>query len=276
VGWKLKSQSDDGSEVCEESQSTSEQRLAEGWERTVAAPASSGGRLQMDELEHQFTYHSPNADQVARMQQIREKALVLARAIQHLVPAGADSSAAIRKLRECVMTANAGIVLERATGVLILFVVLCVGSFAQTARQLPNVQIATCSLDYEGIRSRVLATYWKLPDVYRDQAISLVDQIVKARDQVMDHPDEAFPVLCGTQTFVLLHDVADRLSARAHDPQDDGKPIEAIYRVNRNLSTAARHLQAALQGDGENRTPATGGTRAEMPQDDLGRMTGRK
>lgn len=43
---------------------------------------------------------------------IRSVAKVLAETILEEVPVGADQSAALRKLRECVMTANAGIALS--------------------------------------------------------------------------------------------------------------------------------------------------------------------
>lgn len=65
-----------------------------------------------DALRKQFTYHSPDEGQIARMRQIREKALELAELIEQNVEPGPDRSAAIRKLRECVMTANAGVVLD--------------------------------------------------------------------------------------------------------------------------------------------------------------------
>lgn len=53
----------------------------------------------------------PTALQLARMESISGAAMNLARTIANTVPPGADRSAAIRKLREAVMTANAGIVL---------------------------------------------------------------------------------------------------------------------------------------------------------------------
>lgn len=63
-----------------------------------------------DQLENWFTYHPPTADDVERMREIREGAKTLAELITELCPASADRTAAIRKLRECVMTANASIV----------------------------------------------------------------------------------------------------------------------------------------------------------------------
>ena len=60
-----------------------------------------------DELRNWFTYHAPAADDVAAYGEIREAALALARSIVRLTPVSADQTAAIRKLREAVMTANA-------------------------------------------------------------------------------------------------------------------------------------------------------------------------
>ena len=59
-----------------------------------------------------FTYHPPTGDQPQRYENIRAGARALAHIIAQNTPAGADQSAAIRKLRECVMTANAAIALE--------------------------------------------------------------------------------------------------------------------------------------------------------------------
>ncbi len=59
-----------------------------------------------------FSYHSPSEDQVDRYGEIREKAKELARVILALCPPCADRSAAIRKVREAVMTANASIALH--------------------------------------------------------------------------------------------------------------------------------------------------------------------
>ncbi len=64
-----------------------------------------------DQIEHWFTYHTPSPREVKVMQEIREKAKELAHCIRHHCPPSADRSAAIRLLRESVMTANASIVL---------------------------------------------------------------------------------------------------------------------------------------------------------------------
>jgi hypothetical protein len=64
------------------------------------------------DIENIFSYHAPKDDQPAKYEAIRTVAKALAHTIIANVPAGADQTAAIRKLRECVMTANAGIALE--------------------------------------------------------------------------------------------------------------------------------------------------------------------
>ena len=61
------------------------------------------------EIDNWFMYHSPKPDQVAQYEAIRRTARIMARVIWDTCPSCADRSAAIRKLRECVMTANAAI-----------------------------------------------------------------------------------------------------------------------------------------------------------------------
>jgi hypothetical protein len=63
------------------------------------------------DLEHVFTYHPPSPDTLPRYQVLRERGKALAAAIVQLCPEGVDQSAAIRKVREAVMTANAAIAL---------------------------------------------------------------------------------------------------------------------------------------------------------------------
>jgi hypothetical protein len=65
--------------------------------------------LDVDAL---FRYHAPTPEQLPRYETIREAARIFARVILDSTPRGADQSAAIRHLRECVMTANAAIALE--------------------------------------------------------------------------------------------------------------------------------------------------------------------
>ena len=73
-------------------------------------------------LETWFTYHPasshPEGAEVAqhRHETIREGGYHLARLLFELVPAGPDQTAAIRKVREAVMTANAGVACEGQVG----------------------------------------------------------------------------------------------------------------------------------------------------------------
>lgn len=56
-----------------------------------------------------FTYHSPTPAKAEAYEAIRRAGLELATAISELTPECADQSAAIRKVREAVMTANAAL-----------------------------------------------------------------------------------------------------------------------------------------------------------------------
>lgn len=63
-----------------------------------------------------FTYHTPQGDQESRYQRIRNVATEMAFTILTHTKVGPDQQAALRKLRECVMTANASIALENVEG----------------------------------------------------------------------------------------------------------------------------------------------------------------
>lgn len=65
--------------------------------------------MQIEVLENWFTYHAPAPDQLTAYAKLRSAALEFAQAINDLVPDSADKTAAIRKVREAVMTANAAI-----------------------------------------------------------------------------------------------------------------------------------------------------------------------
>jgi hypothetical protein len=58
------------------------------------------------ELENWFTYHAPKGDDQQAYLLIRAQGLLLAKTIVQNTPSGADQTAAIRKVREAVMTAN--------------------------------------------------------------------------------------------------------------------------------------------------------------------------
>lgn len=59
-----------------------------------------------------FTYHAPEGDMPQRYEALRYAAEQLAEVILCNVPVCADQQAALRKVREAVMTANAGIALK--------------------------------------------------------------------------------------------------------------------------------------------------------------------
>ncbi len=66
----------------------------------------------MLDTEHIFTYHPPVGDDAACYNIIRAAAKDFADLLIAHTPVCADQSAAIRHLRECVMTANAAIALK--------------------------------------------------------------------------------------------------------------------------------------------------------------------
>lgn len=80
---------------------------AEKAQAKALAPADP----MLDQIEHWFTYQTPTPGQIADMALLREMAKGLANQIVRVCPPSADRSAAIRLLRESLMTANASIVL---------------------------------------------------------------------------------------------------------------------------------------------------------------------
>lgn len=64
------------------------------------------------DLEHVFKYHAPSPDQQVIYAKLRSAAKEYAAAVQDLVPDCADRSAAIRHIRESLMTANAAVSLD--------------------------------------------------------------------------------------------------------------------------------------------------------------------
>lgn len=65
-----------------------------------------------EDIEDVFSYHAPTTEQLEALQAVRIKAKEFAEVLLHYAPHSADRSVAFRYLRECVMTANASIVLE--------------------------------------------------------------------------------------------------------------------------------------------------------------------
>lgn len=59
-----------------------------------------------------FSYHAPKPEQLPKYDRLRTAALSFAYVILEETPESADQTAAIRKVREAVMTANAAIALE--------------------------------------------------------------------------------------------------------------------------------------------------------------------
>ncbi|HLT92102.1 MAG TPA: hypothetical protein VKZ85_14305 [Woeseiaceae bacterium] len=68
--------------------------------------------MTTDDLDRFFTYHPPTPDQIPRYEELRAAARTFAEVILRVTPASADQTAAIRKVREAVMTANAAIACE--------------------------------------------------------------------------------------------------------------------------------------------------------------------
>ena len=88
-----------------------ERKEAEGTPGTVDK-LEGGMQITDEQLLNWFTYHSPQTEQLEGYKQIRSAGLALAKKIVEFTPASADQSAAIRKVREAVFTANAAIACE--------------------------------------------------------------------------------------------------------------------------------------------------------------------
>ena len=65
--------------------------------------------FKKEEIENMFTYHPPKKDQTERYELLRKKAKALATAINRNCPDSIEAHAAIEKLREVIMFANASI-----------------------------------------------------------------------------------------------------------------------------------------------------------------------
>ena len=63
--------------------------------------------LNPEDLEVLFTYHPPDEDDARAYQRLRATGHLLAQVILQETPPSADQTAAIRKVREAVFTANA-------------------------------------------------------------------------------------------------------------------------------------------------------------------------
>jgi hypothetical protein len=71
-------------------------------------PASPHSPLK-EKIDDLFTYHPPTPEQIPQYEAIRAAAKVFAHIALDNSPVSADQTAAIRLLRECVMTLNASI-----------------------------------------------------------------------------------------------------------------------------------------------------------------------
>lgn len=83
-------------------------------QQQAAAPEAMCGRAYSDDelLKELFSYHAPTQEKQKQYETIRDAALHLGRVILKNTPHGEDRRAAIRHLREAVMTANGGIALD--------------------------------------------------------------------------------------------------------------------------------------------------------------------
>ena len=69
-----------------------------------------------DQIDDWFQYHAPTRETGAKYDRIRSAAKALAYMITNECPECADRTAALRKLREAVMTANASIACDQSLG----------------------------------------------------------------------------------------------------------------------------------------------------------------
>ena len=83
-----------------------EEKLRNVEQLMMRSQARCGVTIDLDNL---FSYHAPKGDQAGRYVKIRDAGKALAQTILDCCPPNADTSAAIRKVREAVMTANAAI-----------------------------------------------------------------------------------------------------------------------------------------------------------------------
>lgn len=77
-------------------------------------PSTKQGEIMItqENIDNWFSYHSPKEGQPEKYQAIRNQAKIMAETIIKNTPQSADQTVAIRKLRECVMVANASIACE--------------------------------------------------------------------------------------------------------------------------------------------------------------------
>lgn len=83
---------------------------------SISAVGQAGGRFgqAVDDavLDHIFQYHAPSGNQLSAYANVRAAARAFAKVVLINTPPGSDQTAAIRRIREAVMTANAAIALD--------------------------------------------------------------------------------------------------------------------------------------------------------------------
>ncbi len=88
----------------------SRRELEEEPRRDIVDP--DGAMADWERVVAMFTYHKPSEGQVNRMGLLRMHARVLMREILGSCPVGLERAAAVERLREAIMWANASVVLE--------------------------------------------------------------------------------------------------------------------------------------------------------------------
>lgn len=96
------------------------------------------------DLDNLFNYHAPTDDQIPKYNAIREAGRMLASVILKQTPASADQTAAIRKVREAVMTANAAIACEVPTHVPRTYSALCPSCRGKVDTAGPGEMVRLC------------------------------------------------------------------------------------------------------------------------------------
>lgn len=75
----------------------------------IHAPQAPWRGITAADLDNWFSYHAPTPNQLHHYEYLREAAKAFAQAVRLHTPPGPDQTAAIRKIREAVMTANAAV-----------------------------------------------------------------------------------------------------------------------------------------------------------------------
>lgn len=78
----------------------------------IQACANSSAWSDAEYVRSVLTYHSPDSEQIGKFGNVRTAAEMMVRSIVQNCPECEDRTAAIRKVREAMMTANAAIALR--------------------------------------------------------------------------------------------------------------------------------------------------------------------